>query len=59
MHTIYFKRIWVSYLGLDSLPPFVLEENLVHFSAVFTRYKCKKLNSLKHPVRTTVAGSHN
>jgi len=22
-------------------------------------YKCKKLNSLKHPVRTTVAGSHN
>ena len=21
--------------------------------------KCKKLNSLKHPVRTTVAGSHN
>jgi len=22
-------------------------------------YKCKKLNSLKHLVRTTVAGSHN
>ena len=22
-------------------------------------YKCKKLNSLKHPVMTTVAGSHN
>ena len=21
--------------------------------------ECKKLNSLKHPVRTTVAGSHN
>jgi len=38
MHIIYFKRIWVSYLALDSLPPFVLEENLVHFSAVFTRY---------------------
>ena len=27
--------------------------------AVFIRNKCKKLNSLKHPVRTTVAGSHN
>jgi len=24
-----------------------------------TVYKCKKLNSLKHPVRTTVARSHN
>jgi len=26
---------------------------------VLTVYKCKKLNSLKHLVRTTVAGSHN
>ena len=25
----------------------------------YTYNKCKKLNSLKHPVRTTVAGSHN
>jgi len=25
----------------------------------FNYNKCKKLNSLKHPVRTTVAGSHN
>ena len=24
-----------------------------------TNYKCKKLNNLKHLVRTTVAGSHN
>ena len=26
---------------------------------VHTLYKCKKLNSLQHLVRTTVAGSHN
>jgi len=25
----------------------------------YNYYKCKKLNSLKHLVRTTVAGSHN
>ena len=28
-------------------------------SVDFSYDKCKKLNSLKHPVRTTVAGSHN
>ena len=28
-------------------------------SIVYIRYKCKKLNSFKHLVRTTVAGSHN
>jgi len=30
-----------------------------HLISSFILYKCKKLNSLKHPVRTTVAGSHN
>ena len=28
-------------------------------SYVIILYKCKKLNSFKHLVRTTVAGSHN
>jgi len=28
-------------------------------SRSYNKHKCKKLNSLKHPVRTTVAGSHN
>jgi len=28
-------------------------------NSLFTLNKCKKLNSLKHLVRTTVAGSHN
>ena len=34
------------------------EFNIEH-SVRLTDNKCKKLNSLKHPVRTTVAGSHN
>ena len=29
------------------------------YAAVIYTYKCKKLNSLQHLVRTTVAGSHN
>jgi len=34
---------------------FIFQEMIL----VLIRYKCKKLNSLKHLVRTTVAGSHN
>jgi len=29
------------------------------FLLTYIIYKCKKLNSFKHLVRTTVAGSHN
>jgi len=32
---------------------------LLNVGLVVIVNKCKKLNSLKHPVRTTVAGSHN
>jgi len=33
--------------------------NMEHSTLTITGNKCKKLNSLKHLVRTTVAGSHN
>jgi len=47
----------------DTTEPRPNVENTVYLlhSALHTykMNKCKKLNSLKHPVRTTVAGSHN
>jgi len=48
------------YSGVESFPIGIAYQ-LVSGSVVFAVYmdKCKKLNSLKHLVRTTVAGSHN
>ena len=48
---------------LPSLPTygrtFVALANLRYINVLNNNNKCKKLNSLKHLVRTTVAGSHN
>ena len=56
-------NVWVSSLTLDDIISVLLSHYLWLFMSDFLVLiltdKCKKLNSLKHPVRTTVAGSHN
>ena len=44
---------------VNSLNDFGHDDSTVHIITVIIIYYCKKLNSLKHLVRTNVAESHN
>ena len=62
-HRIYFSRLFRRITAHETVNIIIVIRSITTETSydIVHRYtyKCKKLNSLKHPVRTTVAGSHN
>jgi len=53
------QMVHASNAMLPNAAPLVCTLPVLSMLPASIMYKCKKLNTLKHPVRTTVAGSHN